>query len=206
MRLEEALQFGLGLLALGRVERDADGSAVRHDRLGELDQPPRAGDDDVVRLALRRARGAREGRQRAALLRKQGAAEHALAFQHGRAVGLDGARIGEVAVDDLQVRAAAPDRHRHQIERAGKVAVRRLLAGEFRFEARAFFGEDAAFLFDPCPLRAGGAGCLLRRCGGFVEAPPQPHGSRDRRGSHQNYQRPSDNAAGHVRGSTYPYV
>ncbi len=206
MGLDEALQLGLGLFALGRIERDADRSAVRHDRLGELDQAPCAGDDDVVRLALGRTRRARERRERAALLREQGAAQHALAFHHRRAVRLDGARIGEVAVDDLQVRAAPPDRHRHEIQSADEMPVRRFFARKLCFKARAFFGEDAALLFDPCPLRAGGACRLLRRRCRFVEAPPQPHGSRDRRGSHQNCQRPSDNVAGHVRGSTCPYV
>ena len=125
MRVDVPRQFAPGAFKIGLVDGEADRprpyrSAAnrrgrRVGRFGKLQEAARPGDDDMVVLALDGPGGGRAGERQnpvASGLGRElaGLGEHRLARQ------IERRSVRAVAIDDPQVRVAAPDRDRQHVE------------------------------------------------------------------------------------------
>ncbi len=121
MRGDVARELGLDVLEVGEVlgvAHELAGAVER--RLAELHQPARARDDDVMALRLRHRRAARAGGERAAVVADDAGGDLAAFGQRFRHRGVERRGIGAVAIDELQLGVAAPDRQRQRVERGAQ--------------------------------------------------------------------------------------
>ncbi len=124
MRRDMARQLGLDVLEVGEVLGEA-GQLARavERRLGELHQPARAGNDDMMAFRLRHHRAARPSGKRPPALADRAGGDLAPLGQRLLRRRIDRRGIGAVAVDEPEIGAAAPHRQRQQIEHAAQALV-----------------------------------------------------------------------------------